>query len=244
MSEETVSAEEEEQQRDASVQALRDQIDALNAKIQNVDSNVATMQNNAAAAATAPEPYQEVSPEEIRAAVDAGTISEAQGDQIRESQIERRLESNIRQNLNAEIKQQQIVAEALRYQEAYPELADTNSQAFKQVQKEFAVLTEMGLDQNDPKTQYLALRAALGEPTRGTIEKGRPAPYPEVPGHGSAGGDSLAGNAAPDWMQGDLKAYYEKQIDNGYYKGWNDPRVKKELENYAGKFRNKAASAA
>ena len=227
---------ESNERSDNGVQALRDQFAALQAKLENIGTTVSDIQTAAQPAVASEPEYKEVTNDEIRSAVDAGTISESQADQIRESQIERRVAKKLKEDITATDKQTRISGMIEQYRTSFPDLQDKASKTFKRVQKEFAVLVDLGMDPSDPKTEFAAVRSALGEPV---MHQQQPAsPFQEV-GGGYGGGESDEEGGPPWWVKGELRSFYQKQIDNGYYKGWDDPVGQKELGQSAGRFKDK-----
>src|SRR5262252_3872815 len=173
---------------------------------------------------------------ELRAAVDAGKITEEQMDAQLETQMETKLEKKLRAEFEAATVEtqaaSQIDAQMAAYIEAHPDLLDADSDLRAKVQEEFNYFT--GVLKQNPKaksTELAAIRSAVGS----LAPKGK-RKEPEASGEetgGSDGGKSSGGGGGEEgWKKGlppALKAHYQKQIDKGIYKGPDDKRLLAEV---------------
>ncbi len=202
-------------------------------------------------AATAAQPAQTAAPKELthaelRQAVDAQQMTEAEADQIRDRQIERRVEEKVAKRTETKIEDQAIAdrtsAEMARYKEIIPELADNTSDTFGKVQTEFANLISYGMA-NDARTELIAVRAAFGDVSK--LEKIGQETARET--HQETGGgrepntEGATSEGWPKGMSADSRTYYQDQINQGIFA---DRKAALEEFNYKPKHQPRSKRAA
>lgn len=243
--------EDAKKQDSSSEEEKTDQFAELKNEFASIKAQINALSQAQQYAAQAPAPQQqprdegpkEFSMKEIRDAVDRGDFTEAEADQIREFQIERRLSKKLAHEQKVTANEQKVLEGIAKYKESFPELNDASSDAFARTRKAFDYLVDIGFDPNSPKTELAAARTAMGDPS--LVVKKKPssaAPFPEQSGGGQSADNARTSNSdgSPSWVSGDLKKMYQHYIDRGLYKGWDDPLVKRELDQYGGKFKNRS----
>jgi hypothetical protein len=114
-----------------------------------------------AAAPASPAPETRVlSREELRAGVEAGTITQEQMDAELERQVEMRVEQRVASKQEIKDRGAKIGAQIDQYLERVPDLDDPTSDNHKRVRAEFAALRKLDFP-NDATTELMALRAGL-----------------------------------------------------------------------------------
>ena len=173
---------------------------------------------------------------QLRAAVEEGKITEAEMDAVIERQMEEKITDKLSKQLNEDRKVEAAsqAADVLmrRYKAAVPDLLDKSTDTFGKVKKEFQALLALGYDSNDLRTELLAVKAAIGdidalekkpkERDRETHQEtgGRDAEAPDV---------DRRTDGIPKGLSGAQRQHYQRLIDNGMYKGWDDARLVKEM---------------
>lgn len=170
---------------------------------------------------------------ELQAAVDAGQISQEGADRQWEQQRDRRLKEETKKEVSDERKQDDlaktITTEIDLYREFEPNIEVEGSEARTLVAAEYnRQVNKLGKPAN-MQTELDALAATFGPASK--LQKGR-RPDPETHQDvGSDGGGEGARDEAgnpPKGLSRDMKEYYGKKIDQGFYKDWSE--VEKELE--------------
>lgn len=177
-------------------------------------------------------PAKEYTRAELSALVDDGRLSQGEADRIYDEQTERKIEERITKKVETNVSEKEIAsrinAEIDRYTDVYPDILVDGSENRKMVAEEYR--RQLGLGKPDSaQTELDVLAAVFGPSTR--LQKGR---EKERETHQETGSDSGedTGNRetkAPK-LSPERKAYYTKMIDKGFYKGWDDPTLKSELE--------------
>lgn len=175
---------------------------------------------------------------ELKAAVEAGQITQEQADdawdQQRETQIREAARTEALNAVTAKSTKERIDGDIESYKRLKPEIMESGSDIRTKVEAEFQYLVrELGEPGSGPgvlKTQLKAIRAVLGPLDR--LEKAasaRRAADHEQQGGGSGEGKGKGGGegggggkALHEHLTGDNKAYYEKGIKAGRYKDWKD----------------------
>jgi hypothetical protein len=169
----------------------------------------------------APSP-KELTPAELRAAVDEGRLDQGQADEIRDRQLERRVETRLAGQLETTLAERARVDRAsdelTRYRKAIPELADKSSDSFARVQTEFDRLIGYGDSAGSLVTEVKAIRTAFGD--IGKLEKlAAPADreaYTEIASSAPAQGEPQA-DGWPKSMSAGVRRYYDDQISKGIF---------------------------
>ena len=205
-----------------------------------------------AQAAAAAQPTQTPAPKELthaelRQAVEAQQMTEAEADQIRDHQIERRVEEKVAKRTETKIETQAIAdrtsAEMARYREIIPELADQTSDTIAKVHTEFQNLISLGFA-DDARTELIAVRSAFGDVSK--LEKIGGEKVRET--HQETGGGREPGaeggprnDGWPKEMSADSRAYYQDQINQGIFA---DRKAALEEFNYKPKHQPRSKRAA
>lgn len=171
---------------------------------------------------------------ELQAAVDAGQISQVDADRTLEEQQTRRITAHVKETVTTETRQEQLVktlnAEIDRYREFRPDIENPGTSDRKAVEEAFTYQTAvLGKDPNDLRTEVDALNVVFGPASK--LQNGREQIAETHQEVGSDGGGEGARNEAgnpPKGLSRDMKEYYGKKIDQGFYKDWSE--VGKELE--------------
>ncbi len=185
---------------------------------------------------TGPAEQADLSPSQLRQAIEAGKLTEDDADGIREQQLERRLtgkiESKLRGKLELETRQGRVAGEIARYKDAIPGLNDPDSKEFAQLRDEFQRLVALGDSPDDQRTELAAAQVAFGNlDKRQTIKANRPDSHVETGGGGftDADADSRTSDGAPKGLTPRLRDHYRGRIEKGQYTGWDDPKLKSEI---------------
>jgi len=170
---------------------------------------------------------------ELKAAVDAGQITQEQADdrwasQVREEAIEH---ANATANaaVDARTKKERIDADISAYKRLKPEIMESGSETRKKVQEEFNYLTSIGQPKS-VETELAAIRSVLGplDKLQKAANSRRVEDHDEQGGSsGDSGGGKPTGKKLVDALKGEHKDFYQRGIKSGRYKDWED--VEKEL---------------
>ncbi len=183
------------------------------------------------------EPEKVYTRAELLAAVEAGTISQAQADEISLAQAEKKIRQEVSQDVAAQAAQRELIArtnaEMQRYKTLVPDVIRDGTDARARVQAEYSYLISTGSPAG-ASTELAALRAAFGSVER--LEK-RLSKRSEHETHQESGGrprgdggdKAGAKNGPPKGLPERYVGFYQRQIESGIYKGWDDPQVAKEL---------------
>lgn len=160
---------------------------------------------------------------QLKAAVNEGKITEEQMEALWETQIEKKIERRVDAKTTKAASEGAVAAntqaELARYIEAFPELADTDSDLRAKVQDEFDFLVRLGDDPDSRATELKAVRAALGPVTGNKGRRKEPEASEET---GGAQGGRKGEPQGDGWSKGltpKMKAHYQKLINQGLYKG-------------------------
>ena len=111
------------------------------------------------------------------------------------------------------------------------------------MQDEFDYLIGLGHDPKDTRTQLHAARSAFGPVD--LLERVNPRPretHNETGGRGDHSDPDTRKDGSPKGMSAELRSDYQRRIDMGIYKGWDDPQLVTELKDFGdGTIRNRAA---
>jgi hypothetical protein len=171
---------------------------------------------------------------ELRAAVNAGNITEDQMDETLERQLREEMKNESRQLVTTEsaaiARTAKIGAQIDTYIDAHPDLKDKESELFLKVAAKFNdLVSQRGLNREDLSTELLAMELVLGEPK--PRSRKRELEATEEAGGSGGGPDNLP--VSDGWAKGlspKLKTFYENQIAKKIYKDTSDPRLVAELK--------------
>lgn len=209
-------------------------IAALNSATQKYDALQAKV-NQLEAKTTAKEEVKPPTAAELRRYVEAGELSQDQADLLLKKQltdeVTREVESRVANKLSAAERAKRVGSELSGYKDLVPDAWVPGSQERAKAEKEFAHLVSLG-HPSTPETEAAALRAAFGDLE--TLRASKSATPGTADRHSETGGGKPPGDAGGRTkdplksLSPEKKAYYQKGIDAGRYKGWDD--VKKEIE--------------
>lgn len=181
---------------------------------------------------------------DLKAAVDAGQITQDQADDIWDRQRETQIrESAKREALDAVTEREtkeRIDADLASYKRLKPEILEHGSDKRQEIEAEFKALRKAGLP-NDLRTELAAIRAVLGPLEK--LEKSAKATRAqdsEQQGGGQGGEPKNKGGSGKklvDHLKGDAKEHYERGIKQGRYKDWD--AVEAELKYASPKVRSR-----
>jgi hypothetical protein len=178
------------------------------------------------------EPEKTFTRAQLRASVAAGDITEDQADDIFEQQLEKkltaRLETKAVKTVQVSEQSRTVQGEIDKYVDAHPDLIVADSELRAKVQGEFDYLVKLGDNPKDTATQLKAIRAAVG-PLKAKSRAKSPETFDET---GGAGGNEDR-SGSDTWAKGLSQAqrkHYEKLVNTGVYKGFNDPKLVSELK--------------
>jgi hypothetical protein len=212
------------------INELKERHAALTSEHQSTREELAEMRGRLEATPPAP-PAKEFTREELRKAVEDETLTQEAADTILEKQLETRLEAKATERATAAAeaatrKAEHDAAIAL-YTEAHPDLADKGSATFQKVQKKYQELISKGQPVGG-STELVALEMALGS-AKIPADRTREARETHVEtGSGGGGKDERPVDAA-NKVPKHYRAHYQHMIAEGYYSGWDDPKIKAEL---------------
>lgn len=187
----------------------------------------------APAAPAAPKVYTRA---ELDAAIAAGSMTQAQADQIIEQQIEARVTAKAIETVTGRVdgeRKAQTIGEKLQgYRKAIPALTDRNSVEFKRAAEAYQdIVADLGAPANEHQRlalEHQALKRAFGsiEAIQAAASAGRREVTEDMSGAGQGAG--APEGDAPRGLDNRQKAHYRKMIDAGVYKDWK--AVSAELE--------------
>lgn len=203
-------------------------INSANRKAESLEAKVNELTAKLEAAATQRDQPKVLTRSELRAAVDAGQITQEQADAEIERQIREETRAAAEQTAHETVtlveRRKQIDGEINRYKAVAPEILDDSSETRAEIKAEFQKLVELGDNPKELSTQLKAIRAVLGPVER--LEKARSGAsqhdtHRETGGGGSGGGaGSKKTGKLSDQLAPDARKEYQRKIDNGLYKDW------------------------
>lgn len=169
---------------------------------------------------------------ELKAAVEAGQVTQEQADDIwdrqREAQITERAESAALDVVARTATKERIDADIAAYRQLKPEIMESGSDLREKITAEFKYLVSVGHPGRGPEavpTQLAAIRAVLGplDKLERAAAATRAQESEEQVGSGGAARPAGGGTSKKlvDHLQGDAKDWYERGIRQGRYKDWD-----------------------
>jgi hypothetical protein len=175
-------------------------------------------------------PEREHTRAELQSLVEDGKLTQGQADDILDRQRDRRYSRELDERLErrdaANQVQQDVVYEMRRYQEAIPKVKDQGSEERARVQTEFNYLIAKGDDPDSLSTQLKALRMAFGpvEKLQETTDATRET-HQETGGAAEPAGGKAAADEPPKDLSPRELRHYQKGLDQGRYKNWDEVRA-------------------
>jgi hypothetical protein len=175
-----------------------------------------------------PEAQKIYTRQELRQMVTESKISQDQMDEYMEAKLRAELQQDVVKVGNERERSTKVLQEIARYKSHVPDIAKDGTEDRIKVEKEFQYLVAHGQPKSE-STELAALRAVYGPVEK--LEKKRVLDERESfqdVGNGRKPEDK--GNSPFKNLPQRYKDHYEKQIAKGIYKGWDDPRIKKEID--------------
>lgn len=142
-------------------------------------------------------------------------------------ELDSKVEEKVRTSLATTSKASTLQQEMDRYKHVVPEVTQEGTPERQKVTQEFSYLVGLGYDAHDPRTELMAVRAALGSVE--TIQERRKAKTiptgRETMQDIQSNGGAKAGE--PDVlkkMTAAQRQHYQRMIDRNVYKGWDEVR--------------------
>jgi hypothetical protein len=166
---------------------------------------------------------------ELKAAVEAGQISQEQADEVwdrqRDSQIREAARTEALEAVKGQSTKERIDDAISKYRQLKPEIMERGSETRERISEEYKYLVSAGSPES-VATELAAIRAVLGplEKLEKAASARRSADH-EQQGGGSGDGKPKGGGSSKklvDHLKDDAKEYYERGIKGGRYKGWDD----------------------
>jgi hypothetical protein len=208
--------------------ALASQRAHYESQLGNVRSEFEAFKAGAGSTAKPADQPQRYTRAQMKAAVDAGQISQEQADEAWAKQIEQTaIESAtaaVTGNLAEQKTKERIDSDLKSYKRLKPDILDKSSETFQAIKAAFDDLRETGMP-NDLRTELAAIKSVLGPVEK--LEKASKASRSqehEEQGGGEGGAPKQkagSGKKLHQYLSGDAKAYYEDGIKKGRYKDWD-----------------------
>jgi hypothetical protein len=176
-----------------------------------------------------PEAQKIYTRQELRQMVTENKISQDQMDEYMEAKLRAELQQDVVKVGTERDRNTKVAMEIARYKSFVPDITKDGTEDRAKVVKEFQYLVAHGQPENSTSTELAALRAVYGPVEK--LEKKRVLDERESfqdVGNGRKPEDK--GNTPFKNLPQRYKDHYEKQIAKGIYKGWDDPRIKKEID--------------
>ena len=201
------------------------------------DQLVETVNRLATAVSQKPEPKKEepaqqekvLTRSELRAAVEKQQLTQEEADTLWDKQLLAQATKAAREVASQEVtvkqKDQRIEADLRQYKQFVPNAWKEGTEERAKVADEFKALVDLGLP-NSRETELAAMRTVFG-PVDKLASKPRSKPsveHDEQAGGGGEGSDRTPQKDAVKGLDARTRAYYQKGIESGRYKDWNEVR--------------------
>lgn len=143
-------------------------------------------------------------------------------------ELERKFEAKFTEKLASTTRTSSLQQEITKYKQTVPEVTQEGTPERVAVEREYAYLVNLGYDANDPRTELMAVRAALGSVE--TIQERRKAKSIPSTGRETMQDTHTSGNPKAGekdilkTMTSAQRQHYQKMLDKGVYKGWDEVR--------------------
>ena len=177
------------------------------------------------------EPVREFTRAELQAQVDDGRMTPDESDRILDGQTERRIEEKVSHRIESAAQTKThataMQTEIGRYTSARPDIMVDGTEDRSLVAAELTrQIVELGRPDN-VETELTALMAVFGPSNR--LQTGREKERQTHQETGSDGGGEGKKETSPK-LPDRVKKHYEKMIGMGMYSGWDDERLKEEID--------------
>lgn len=162
---------------------------------------------------------------QLKAAVDAGQITQEQADETwdrqRDAETTAKAEAAALAAVKGSTTQERINSDLSEYKRLKPEILDRGSETRAKIVDEYKYLVDTGSPET-VATELAAIRAVLGPLDKlQNASKARRAPESEEQGGGGSDGKlPKTGKAMVDKLDARYREHYEKGIKQGRYKDW------------------------
>lgn len=179
---------------------------------------------------TAPTPPR-YSAAQLQAMIDDGKATVGQvlayQEETMRLEMDRKLDEKVKATLATTAKTSTLQQEMDRYKHAVPEVTQEGTPERQQVVKEFDYLVRLGYDAHDPRTELMAVRAALGSVE--TIQERRksksiPTGRETMQDIQASGGSKPSEPDVLKKMTAAQRQHYQRMIDRNVYTGWDEVR--------------------
>lgn len=213
--------------------ALKHQGETHTAEMQELrtgfEQRISNLEKPAAPTEKEPETFTRA---ELRQLVKDEHITQEQADLKWDTQQEAKFNKNAETVSRGVVEESQLLTKVEqdidRYVALEPEINTEGSETRKKIKKEFTFLVKHGDSATSMTTELKAIRAVLGPIESFELARSGKSgheSYDETGGDG--GGESGKGKKFQDSLTERKRGYYQKMIDQGFYKSWDD--VKAEL---------------
>lgn len=143
-------------------------------------------------------------------------------------ELDGRLERKLAEKLASSNKVSTLQQEITKYKQTVPEVTQEGTKERLAVEREYSYLVNLGYDANDPRTELMAVRAALGSVE--TIQERRSAKAIPAQGRDTMQDIQASGGGKPGekdilkTMTSAQKQHYQRMIDRNVYTGWEEVR--------------------
>lgn len=168
---------------------------------------------------------------ELQQQVDDGRMSPDDSDRILYDQMKRGITEEVTTGLKSEYQAEKLTSmiesEVSRYTEARPDIMVDGTQDRELVAAEYnRQVTELGKPKNQ-QTELDALMACFGPANR--LQNGKDKKLQTHQETGSDGGSEGKKETSPK-LPPQVEKHYKKMIDMGMYSGWDDEKLKSEID--------------
>lgn len=222
------------EQFDAIINEFNQRTGALATELQGEKEKRARLEGMAEALKQPTQPEKRWTRAELKPKVEDGTMTQEEADQIlleqRERDLEKRMDKKYEEREKEMRQEQQIESRLAAYTSRIPELADKNSEAFKKVEKAFQELVADGSPADSKATEVAALRVAFGPPEKLPDRTSEKRDTHQETGGSAGSEDGMRPVDAANKVPKAYREHYKWMVENGYYSGWDDPKLLKEIE--------------
>ena len=217
--ENSVPLERAEQMATRAAQNVRDE---MTATMQHMQTKIEGLESKAASP-----PQRDYTRQELQGHVDNGALTEEAMEGMLDEQRQRKAVATVTKEVRGELDKRDrdasVKAAIGQYTSHVDGLMTEGSEARNKVTSEFhSLVSELGMDKSDLKTELLALRNVFG-PSAGLHNRGArlTETHEETGGNEDIGGGSSNNkDGSPKGMSDRERRHYQEQIDKGRYSDW------------------------
>lgn len=236
MEQSTATAEDLQKLREEILSGVREGETRLRAELDEERTKRLAAERETAVRGEEKPPQKVYTAEDLDKLVAEGAISQTKASEILSRQAAEQASRSVREEIDsAQTERQRVgkLAEQVElYKEAVPAISQSGSEERGRLQRRYEELRGLGYPEGI-ETELAALRETFGPPATIRERAARPEASPSgaIGGGGpEPGHEKKAGDGAPTDIPQHLRDHYTESFKKGLYTGWDDPRVKKELE--------------